>query len=43
MVEVDLPERAFEIAARVPAAPGPGGAPLGLAIEVRQVMDGPPA
>lgn len=43
MVEVDSPERAFEIAARASAAPGLGGAPLGLAIEVRQVMDGPPA
>lgn len=42
IVEVDTPERAYEIAANVSAAPGPGGAPLNMAIEVRQVMSGPP-
>jgi hypothetical protein len=42
MVDVDGPERAYEIAARASAAPGPGGAPLGIPIEVRQVMEGPP-
>jgi hypothetical protein len=42
IVEVDTPERAYEIAANASAAPGPGGAPLNMAIEVRQVMSGPP-
>lgn len=38
MVDVESEERALEIAATVSAAPGPGGRPLGQAIEVRQVM-----
>ncbi|AKU92559.1 YciI family protein [Vulgatibacter incomptus] len=42
IVDVDHAERAYEIAAEASAAPGPGGAPLNLAIEVRQVMSGPP-
>jgi hypothetical protein len=42
IVEVDRPERAYELAARASAAPGPGGAPLGMPIEVRQVMSAPP-
>ncbi len=42
IVDVDRPERAYEIAARASAAPGPGGAPLGIPIEVRQVMSAPP-
>ena len=42
IVDVESPERAYEIAAEASAAPGPGGAPLNLAIEVRQVMSGPP-
>jgi hypothetical protein len=41
IVEVDTPERAYEIAAKASAAPGPGGAPLIIPIEVRQVMSGP--
>ncbi len=41
MVEVASPERAYEIAARASAAPGPGGAPLNMPIEVRQVMKAP--
>lgn len=41
MVEVDRPERAYEIAARASAAPGPGGVPLNMPIEVRQVMRAP--
>ena len=41
IVEVDRPERAYEIAAKASAAPGPGGAPLNMPIEVRQVMSGP--
>ena len=42
IVDVPSAERAYEIAAEASAAPGPGGAPLDLAIEVRQVMSGPP-
>jgi hypothetical protein len=42
IVEVDTPERAYEIAAKASVAPGPGGAPLNMPIEVRQVMSGPP-
>jgi hypothetical protein len=42
IVEVDRPDRAYEIAAKVSAAPGPGGAPLIIPVEVRQVMSGPP-
>ena len=42
VVEVESPERAYEIAARASAAPGPGGAPLNMGIEVRQVMSAPP-
>ena len=42
IVDVDTPERAYAIAAEASAAPGPGGEPLNLGIEVRQVMSGPP-
>jgi hypothetical protein len=42
IVDVDRPERAYEIAAQASAAPGPGGAPLDMPIEVRQVMSAPP-
>ncbi len=42
IVDVETPEQAYAIAARVSAAPGPGGAPLNMPIEVRQVMSGPP-
>lgn len=42
IVDVEGPERAYEIAARASAAPGPGGAPLNMPIEVRQVMSAPP-
>ncbi len=42
IVDVENPERAYEIAAKASAAPGPGGAPLNMPIEVRQVMSGPP-
>jgi hypothetical protein len=41
IVQVDSPERAYELAAKASAAPGPGGAPLNMAIEVRQVMSAP--
>lgn len=42
IVDVDRPERAYEIAAKASLAPGPGGKPLYLGIEVRQVMSAPP-
>jgi hypothetical protein len=42
IVDVDRPERAFAIAARASAAPGPGGRPLNIPIEVREVMSAPP-
>jgi len=42
IVDVESPARAYEIAAEASAAPGPGGAPLNMGIEVRQVMSGPP-
>jgi hypothetical protein len=41
-VDVESAERAYAIAARASAAPGPGGKPLNMPIEVRQVMSGPP-
>jgi len=42
IVDVDSPERAYQIAALASAAPGPGGTPLNMGIEVRQVLSGPP-
>ena len=42
IVDVESPERAYAIAARASASPGPGGAPLNMPIEVRPVMSGPP-
>jgi len=42
IVDVDRTERAYEIAARVSSAPGPGGKPLVIPVEVRQVMSAPP-
>ncbi|WP_437585804.1 YciI family protein [Sorangium sp. So ce1000] len=42
IVDVESPERAYEIAAQASAAPGPGGAPLNMGIEVREVMSVPP-
>ena len=41
IVDVESPERAYAIAARASLAPGPGGRPLFLSIEVRQVMSAP--
>src|SRR6266481_1474890 len=38
IVDVESPERAYKIAARVSAAPGPSGAPGNMPIEVRQVL-----
>ena len=42
IVDVDSAERAYAIAAQASAAPGPGGAPLNMPIEVREVMSAPP-
>jgi hypothetical protein len=42
IVDCDSTERAYEIAARASAAPGKGGVPLNMAIEVREVMGAPP-
>jgi len=42
IVEVDRPEDAYRIAAKASSAPGKGGVPLNMAIEVRQVMSAPP-
>ena len=42
IVDVETPERAYAIAARVSAAPGPGGTPLNMPVEVRPVMSAPP-
>ncbi|MFI6506340.1 YciI family protein [Streptosporangium sp. NPDC050855] len=43
VVDCESPERAIELAAYVSAAPGPGGRPLNMPIEVRQVMSASPA
>lgn len=42
IVDVENAERAYAIAARASAAPGPGGKALNIPIEVRQVMSAPP-
>jgi len=42
IVDVASVERAYAIAAYASAAPGIGGAPMNMPIEVRQVMSGPP-
>ena len=41
IVDVDTPARAYEIAAAASAAPGPGGKPMNMPIEVREVMSAP--
>ena len=41
IVDVESAERAIEIAARISAAPGANGAPIGQAIEVRAVLSAP--
>jgi hypothetical protein len=41
IVDVDSAERAIDIAARISAAPGANGAPVRVAIEVREVMSAP--
>lgn len=41
MIDVDSAERAYAIAGKASTAPGPGGVPLIIPIEVRQVMQAP--
>jgi hypothetical protein len=43
IVDCDTPERPVEIAALVSTAPGPGGRPLNMPIEVRPIMSAPTA
>ena len=38
IVDVNTPERAYAIAGRISAAPGPGGVPTNMPIEVRRIM-----
>jgi hypothetical protein len=40
IVDVETPERAYEVAAKLSAGPGPGGVRLSMPIEVRQIMTG---
>jgi hypothetical protein len=42
IVDVETPERAYAIAAKASAAPGKGGVPMNMPIEVREVMSAPP-
>ena len=42
IIDVEQTERAYAIAAKISAAPGKGGEPLNMPIEVRQVMSKPP-
>jgi hypothetical protein len=37
IIDVETPERAYAIASRISAAPGPGGVPTNMPIEVRQL------
>ena len=38
VIDVETPDQAYKIAARASAAPGPGGKPANMPIEVRQVL-----
>lgn len=40
IIDVESPDQAYKIAARVSAAPGPGGKPGSMPIEVRPVLSG---
>ena len=42
IVDVESPEQAYAIATRISLAPGPGGKPMYMKGEVREVMSGPP-
>jgi len=39
IVDVETPQRAYEIAARLSAGPSPGGVPTNMPIEVRRIMN----
>jgi hypothetical protein len=41
IVDVESPQRAVELAAYVSTAPGPGGKPLNMPIEVHAIMSAP--
>lgn len=41
IIDVDSRERALAVAAEMSAAPGPGGKPLNMPIELREVMAAP--
>jgi hypothetical protein len=41
IIDVDSAERAYELAGKASAAPGPGGTPLNMMIEVRPIMGAP--
>lgn len=43
IVDVESEARVIEIAAKISAVPGPGGAPVQQPIQVRQVMDESPS
>jgi len=42
IVDVERPEQAYAIAARISLAPGAGGKPMYMKLEVREVMSAPP-
>lgn len=42
IVNVKTPERAYDIASRISVAPGPGGRPTNMPIEVRQIPNDSP-
>src|SRR5262249_46015742 len=42
IIDVESPERAYRIAARASAAPGPGGKPGNMPIEVREILSEAP-
>ena len=42
VIDVENADRAYQVAARASAAPGPGGVPLNMPIEVRQILSAPP-
>ena len=43
IVDVESPERAYEIAAKISGGPGPGGTQLSMPIEVREIMSHRPS
>ena len=42
IIDCESTDRAYAIAARASAAPGKGGVPINMPIEVREVMSAPP-